>query len=47
MKVTRLEDAAIVMSNENFTGRRLHAFPFATLIHIAVNPGRGIEPHAE
>jgi mannose-6-phosphate isomerase-like protein (cupin superfamily) len=46
MKVTRLEDAQVVMSNENFTGRRLHAFPFATLIHMAVNPGRGIEPHA-
>jgi mannose-6-phosphate isomerase-like protein (cupin superfamily) len=46
MKTTRLEDAPIVMSNEDFTGRRLHAFPSATLIHMTVNPGRGIEPHA-
>jgi mannose-6-phosphate isomerase-like protein (cupin superfamily) len=46
MKVTRLEEAPIVMSNEDFTGRRLHAFPFAALIHMAVNPGRRIEPHA-
>lgn len=46
MNVTRVEDAPIVMSNEDFTGRRLHAFPSATLIHMTVNPGRGIEPHA-
>jgi mannose-6-phosphate isomerase-like protein (cupin superfamily) len=46
MKVTRLEDAPVVMSNEDFTGRRLRAFPSATLIHMTVNPGRGVEPHA-
>jgi mannose-6-phosphate isomerase-like protein (cupin superfamily) len=46
MRITRLEDAPIVMSNDDFTGRRLYAFPSATLIHMTVNPGRGIEPHS-
>jgi mannose-6-phosphate isomerase-like protein (cupin superfamily) len=46
MKVTRLEEAEVIMSNENFIGRRVHAFPSAALIHMTVHPGRRVEPHA-
>lgn len=46
MKVTRVEDAFVVMSDANFTGRRLYSSPSAALIHMTVNPGRGIPPHA-
>ena len=46
MQVIRLEEADVVMSNENFIGRRLHAFPSAALIHMTVHPGRRVEPHA-
>jgi mannose-6-phosphate isomerase-like protein (cupin superfamily) len=46
MNITRLEDAPILMSNDDFTGRRLHAFPSAALIHMTVNPDRRVEPHA-
>jgi mannose-6-phosphate isomerase-like protein (cupin superfamily) len=46
MKVTRIEDAFVVMNDASFTGRRLFSSPAATLIHMTVNPGRGVPPHA-
>jgi hypothetical protein len=46
MKVTKVEDGFVVMSDESFTGRRLYDSPRATLIHMTIHPGRAIEPHA-
>lgn len=46
MRITRLEEAQIVMSDERMTGRRLYASEAATLIHITLYPGQEIAPHA-
>ncbi len=46
MKITKIEDGFVVMSDEAFTGRRLYASPGATVIHMTVRPGKAIEPHA-
>jgi mannose-6-phosphate isomerase-like protein (cupin superfamily) len=46
MKITKIEEGFVVMSDEAFTGRRLYDSPQATLIHMTIRPGRAIEPHA-
>jgi mannose-6-phosphate isomerase-like protein (cupin superfamily) len=46
MKATYIEEGAVVMSDENMTGRRLYASAEAAVIHILVRPGREIAPHA-
>jgi mannose-6-phosphate isomerase-like protein (cupin superfamily) len=46
MRVTKAEDGVLVMRDGNMTGMRLYASPQAEVIHITVNPGRAIEPHA-
>jgi mannose-6-phosphate isomerase-like protein (cupin superfamily) len=46
MKVTTIDEGFLVMSDENMTGRRLYASREGAVIHIAVNPGKAIEPHA-
>ena len=46
MKVTSLDEAAIVMQDSRFTGRRLYASDGATIIHMTIHPGQEIAPHA-
>jgi len=46
MEITRVEDGAIVMSDEDMTGRRLYSSPGAVVIHMTINPGRAIMPHS-
>jgi mannose-6-phosphate isomerase-like protein (cupin superfamily) len=46
MKVTKVEDGFVAMSDGSFTGRRLYDSPQATLIHMAIRPGKAIESHA-
>ena len=46
MKVTRIEEGAILMQDARMTGRRLYASDAATVIHMVVNPGQEIAPHA-
>lgn len=46
MKVTHLEEGAVVMSDERMTGRRLYSSEAATVIHMTINPGKEILPHA-
>jgi mannose-6-phosphate isomerase-like protein (cupin superfamily) len=45
MRTTRIEEGTVVMSDDNFTGRRLYASPKAVVVHMTVNPGRAVEPH--
>lgn len=46
MRVVRVEEGFVVMSDENFTGRRLFASSEASVIHMTLNPGGSIAPHA-
>ena len=46
MRITKVQDAFIVMSDQNFTGRRLYASDETAVIHITINPGGAIEPHS-
>lgn len=46
MKVTRLEDGVLVMDNERMTGRRLYSSEAAAVIHMTINPGKEVLPHA-
>jgi mannose-6-phosphate isomerase-like protein (cupin superfamily) len=45
MKVTKIEEGFLVMEDENMSGRRLFGSPETVVLHIAVHPGRAIEPH--
>jgi mannose-6-phosphate isomerase-like protein (cupin superfamily) len=45
MKMTRMEDGAVVMSDDRMTGRRLYASEAATVIYMTINPGKEILPH--
>lgn len=46
MRTTRIDEGAIVMSDERMTGRRLYASPAAAIIHMTVNPGQEVLPHS-
>jgi len=46
MEITRVEDGAIVMNDEDMTGRRLYSSPRAVVIHMTINPGRAVMPHS-
>jgi len=46
MKLTSIDQGFLVMSDENMEGRRLFASPDAAVIHITVQSGHAIEPHA-
>jgi quercetin dioxygenase-like cupin family protein len=46
MRITKIEEGFVVMNDEAFTGRRLYDSAATTVIHMTVNPGRSIEPHA-
>lgn len=46
VKITRLEDGFVVMSDENMTGRRLFASGEVAIIHMTVHPAGVVTPHA-
>ncbi len=46
MKMTSVDEGYVIMSDENMTGRRLYASDDAVVIHMSVEPGRAVEPHA-
>jgi mannose-6-phosphate isomerase-like protein (cupin superfamily) len=46
MKAIKVDEGFVVMSDEAFTGKRLYESPEAALIHLTIQPGRAIEPHA-
>jgi Mannose-6-phosphate isomerase len=46
MRITTDQEAFIVMSDQNFTGRRLYASSETTIIRMSINPGGGIEAHS-
>ncbi len=45
MKVTRFDEAFIVMQDSRMTGRRLYASDGATIIHMTIHPNQEIAPH--
>jgi len=46
MKITGIDEGFLAMSNEDMVGRRLFASPQAAVIHITIQGGRAIAPHA-
>ena len=46
MKITKVEDGFVVMSDGNMTGRRLYESSGCAIIHMTVQPGREVAPHA-
>ncbi len=46
MTIRKIEEGALVMSDDNFTGRRLYGSADTVVIHMTINPGRAVEPHA-
>ena len=46
MKFTRIEDAPVVHKVAGVEGRKLAEGPVANLVHICLEPGAVLEPHA-
>jgi quercetin dioxygenase-like cupin family protein len=46
MNITRIEDAPIVRKVEGFEGRKLSDGPAAALVHIQLDAGAVLDPHA-
>ncbi len=46
MKITGIDEGFLAMSSEDMVGRRLYASGSTAVIHITIQVGRAIEPHA-